>query len=242
MKVLGIESSGQVAAVSIVEDNRLVGDYTINHKKTHSQTLLPMLEELKKLTELDLDTIDCVAISKGPGSFTGLRIGSGTAKGLCMGLQKPLVEVSTLQAMAYNFWGRDELICPIMDARRNQVYTGLFSFNKTEDDYELEIILEDCAVCIEEVIQKINEIGRPVVFLGDGIFVFENVIRDQIKVPVSFAPASFNEQRASSVAVLGEKLFKEGKAIDAAMHAPEYLRLSQAERERNERQLEKGKE
>ena len=117
MKILGIESSGLVASIAVMEDDNLLGEYTMNHKKTHSQTLLPMLDELVKMIELDLKTIDAIAVSKGPGSFTGLRIGSATAKGLGLALEKPIIPVETIDAMAYNLWGvsqqRKEGRCPV---------------------------------------------------------------------------------------------------------------------------------
>ena len=130
MKILGLDSSGIVASVAIVEDENLIAEYTVNYKKTHSQTLLPMLDELVKMTELDLDTIDAIAVAAGPGSFTGLRIGSATAKGLGLALKKPLVEIPTVDALAYNLYDSRALICPIMDARRSQVYTGIYRFQE----------------------------------------------------------------------------------------------------------------
>lgn len=123
MKILALDSSGLVASVAVVEDDNLIAEYTVNYKKTHSQTLLPMLDEIVKMTELDLDTIDAVAVAAGPGSFTGLRIGSATAKGLGLALKKPLIGVPTLEGLAYNLYNTKGLICPLMDARRNQVYT-----------------------------------------------------------------------------------------------------------------------
>ena len=121
MKVLGIDSSGMVASIAVVEDMQMLGEYTINYKKTHSQTLLPMLDEVAKMIELDLADIDVIAVAAGPGSFTGLRIGSATAKGLGLALKKPLVSVPTLEGIAFNFCGSDKVICPMMDARRSQV-------------------------------------------------------------------------------------------------------------------------
>ena len=123
MKILGLDSSGLVASVAIVEDNDLKGEYTVNYKKTHSQTLLPMLDEVAKMIELDLNSIDAIAVSGGPGSFTGLRIGSATAKGLGLALGKPLIHIPTVDALAYNLAGNRDIICPLMDARRNQTYT-----------------------------------------------------------------------------------------------------------------------
>lgn len=232
MKLLAIDSSGLVASVAIIEDDNLLGEYTINYKKTHSQTLLPMLDEVAKMIELDKTSLDAIAVSAGPGSFTGLRIGSATAKGLGLALDKPLVHVPTVDALAYNLWGTDKLICPLMDARRQQVYTGLYEFLGEE----FHILLEQCAIGIDEIIEKVNEMGRPVIFLGDGINVYAEEIKKQCSVPFSFAPAGMNKQRAASVALLGKKLYEEGKTVSAAEHAPDYLRLSQAERERKEKE------
>ena len=125
MKILSLESSGLVASVALCEDGLLLGEYTINNKLTHSTTLMPMLEELSARLELDLKTIDAIAVSGGPGSFTGLRIGSASAKGLGMVLDVPVISVPTTVSLAYNLWGSSRLICPMMDARRSEVYTGL---------------------------------------------------------------------------------------------------------------------
>lgn len=232
MKVLGIDSSGLVASVAVVEDAELRGEYTINYKKTHSQTLLPMLDEVTRMLELDLETVDAIAVSGGPGSFTGLRIGSATAKGLGLALKKPLIHVPTVDALAYNMVGHRDMVCPLMDARRNQTYTGLYLF----DGNEMDILLEQCAVGIDEIVAKINTINRAVVFLGDGIPVFTDYIKENCRVPFTFAPAHVNKQRAGAVAALGLLSFAEGKYESAAEHCPDYLRLSQAERERREKQ------
>lgn len=124
MKILGLDSSGLVASVAVVEDDNLLAEYTVNYKKTHSQTLLPMLDEIVKMIDLDLGTIDAIAIAGGPGSFTGLRIGSATAKGLGLALKKPLIQIPTVDGIAYNLYGSRDMVCPLMDARRNQTYTG----------------------------------------------------------------------------------------------------------------------
>lgn len=232
MKLLGLDSSGLVASVAIVEDASLLGEYTVNYKKTHSQTLLPMLDEVARMIELDLATIDAIAIAGGPGSFTGLRIGSATAKGLGLALNKPIVNIPTVDALAYNLVGHRDMICPLMDARRNQTYTGLYRF----EGNALKVLREQCAVGIDEIIADINARGEAVVFLGDGVPVFTAYIEENIKVPYSFAPAHMNKQRAGAVATLGMEYFRNGSYEPAAEHKPEYLRLSQAERERNEQQ------
>lgn len=232
MKILGLDSSGLVASVAVVEDAELKGEYTINYKKTHSQTLLPMLDEVAEMIELDMETIDAIAVSGGPGSFTGLRIGSATAKGLGLALGKPIIHVATVDALAYNLVGHRDMVCPLMDARRNQTYTGLYAF----DGNTMETIQEQCAVGIDEIIAKINELDRAVVFLGDGVPVFREYIFQNIKVPYSFAPAHMNRQRAGAVAALGMLKYHMGQYESAAEHKPDYLRLSQAERERTEAQ------
>lgn len=234
MKIIGIDSSGITASVAIIDEDTLIAEYSVTYKKTHSQTLVPMLDEISKMTELDLASVDAIAISKGPGSFTGLRIGSSTAKGLGLALNIPIVEIPTTDALAYNFFGTDKLVCPLMDARREQVYTGLYEFTKNGSDEELNTILPASALGIEEIIEKVNALGRPVIFLGDGLKVFKDKLESLVKVPFTYAPANRAMQSAGSVATLGLKLFKEGKSVDAREHVPDYLRLSQAERERNE--------
>lgn len=233
MKILGLDSSGLVASVALVEDDNLLAEYTVNYKKTHSQTLLPMLDEIVRMIELDLQTIDAVAVAGGPGSFTGLRIGSATAKGLGLALEKPLVSVPTVDGIAYNLCGTSDLVCPLMDARRSQTYTGLYEFHGNE----MEALVKQCAVGIEEIIETVNSFERDVVFLGDGVPVFSDYIKDKCKVPYRFAPAHVNKQRASALAVLAMKYYAQGECETAAAHRPDYLRLSQAERERLEKQL-----
>lgn len=230
MKILAIDSSSLVASVAVVQDDIMIAEYTINHKKTHSQTLLPMIDEIVKMADICLEDIDAIAVSGGPGSFTGLRIGSATAKGLGLVWKKPLIHVPTVDAMAYNLYGTDKIICPIMDARRNQTYTGLYLFEKEQ----FNIIMPQCAVSIDELLEKINEIGKSVIFVGDGIPVFKDYIDEKISVEHFYAPAHMNRQRAGAVAVLGQKYFAEGRIETAVEHQPDYLRKSQAEREREE--------
>ena len=239
MRILALDSSGLVASVAVVCDDVLQAEYTINHKKTHSQTLLPMLEEVKKLIELDLTSIDAIAVACGPGSFTGLRIGSATAKGLGLALNKPLIGVPTLEGLAYQLYGTDKLVCPIMDARRNQVYTGIYEFVRAEEigglgSFTLNAIEEQCAVDIRDIATKLNTLGREVCLLGDGVPVFKETLAELLEVPYSFAPPQMNRQSAASLGALAMVYFKQGRFESAAEHQPEYLRLSQAERERME--------
>ena len=235
MKILALDSSGLVASAAIVEDDVLIAEYTTDYKKTHSQTLLPMLDEIRQMIDLDLHTIDAIAISAGPGSFTGLRIGAATAKGLGLALNLPLVEVPTLEGLAFNLWGTDKLVCPIMDARRNQVYTGLYHCRRS-----LEIVMEQCAMDMMDLIRKLNDMGERVIFLGDGVPVYREMAEKNLTVEYDFAPASNNRQRAASVASLGMEYFRQGKTVTAEEFEPDYLRKSQAEREREEAEAAKA--
>lgn len=249
MKILALDSSGLVASAAVVEDDNLIAEYTMNYKKTHSQTLLPMLEEIRQMTELDLSTIDAIATAAGPGSFTGLRIGAATVKGLGLALDKPIIAVPTVDALAYNMYGTDKIVCPIMDARREQVYTGIYFFERKQADdnkkmctYELHILQKQCAVSIYDIARQLNELCAPlakeIIFLGDGVPVFAERLSELMEVPYSFAPAHRNRQSAASVAVLAQDYYRQGKTQSATEHAPDYLRLSQAEREL----LEKSKQ
>lgn len=246
MRVLAIDSSGLTATVAVVEETQTVAEYTINYKKTHSQTLLPMIDEVVKMTELDLGTINAIAVAGGPGSFTGLRIGSATAKGLGLALNKPLIHVPTVDGLAYNVFGCEDIICPIMDARRNQVYTGIYTFSKKAGEKEgrnlvepvFQVIKMQMAVSIEELAERLNRYRRPVVFLGDGVPVYENILAEKLTVPYSFAPAYMNRQRAAVVGTLAIQYYKSGKFETAEEHRPDYLRVSQAERERAQREKE----
>lgn len=231
MKILALDSSGLVASVALLENDNLVAEFTINNKKTHSQTLLPMLDEVVKAAGIELDTVDAIAIAAGPGSFTGLRIGAATVKGLSLALDKPIIPVPTLEGLAYNFWGSDRLICPIMDARRNQVYTGLYRFDKTGN---LVTEMEQIPMDVNELIDLLLEKDEEVQFTGDGIQVYGSLILSKMK-HACLAPAHLNKQRAGSVAYAGACRYAHEQYINGDDFAPEYLRMSQAERERKEK-------
>ncbi len=236
MTILAMEASGQVAGCAIYQDGKILGEYNTDFKKTHSQTLMPMLDTVVKMVGLDLSSIDAIAITSGPGSFTGLRIGAATAKGIGLALEKPMIGIPTLDSLAFNLFGTDALVCPLIDARRSQVFTGIY-----EETEEPICLRESCAVPIEEILQDLNERGRAVIFLGDGAPVYRSVIEETLKVPFSFAPAHMAVQRAASTAVLAaKKLEKEGESclVSSDEFRPEYLRKSQAERQREQAEKE----
>lgn len=260
MKLLAIESSGMVASAAIVDEQNVIAEYTTDFKKTHSETLMPMIDAICTMTQTDSAEFDAIAVSKGPGSFTGLRIGAATAKGLGLALGKPLIPVSTLAAMACNFAGYEHLIVPIMDARRDQVYTGIYTFTQEYETkfcaccgsvpkedlnvqtginkfhFQLQNIMDDTPISITELIEKLNAIGEDVIFLGDGVPAFRKQIEELAVFPFTFAPVNLNRQKASGLAVLALQYYSEGHTIDAKDFAPDYFRPSQAERVRAEEQ------
>ena len=230
MRIVAIDSSGLVASVAILENDSILATYSVNYKKTHSQTLLPMLQEIMQMTEFDKTTIDAIAVAKGPGSFTGLRIGSATAKGLGLALGKPIIEVPTVDALAYQLYGMS-LICPMMDARRKQVYTGFYRF----EGGEMKVLKEQCAQSVEDTLDQLRKYNEPVIFLGDGVPVYHDEIMEKMGESAIFAPAHANRQRAAAVGALAQVYFAQGIYESADEFVPEYLRKSQAEREREER-------
>lgn len=233
MKILAFDSSGLVASVAIVEDDNLIAEYTTNYKKTHSQTLLPMLDEIVRMTETDKNSFDALAVAAGPGSFTGLRIGAATVKGLSLAWNIPVVAVPTLEGLAYNVWGTKKLVCPIMDARRKQVYTGLYRF---DDAHSLLTVKEQTPMDIDELIDELLSANEEVLFIGDGVPVYEQHIKERMGDLCTFAPAHVNKQRAGSVAVAAKIRYAEGRYQSGDEFAPIYLRQSQAERERAEKE------
>lgn len=235
MRILGIESSSLVASVALLTDEVITAEYTVNFKKTHSQTLVPMLDEIVKMVDFDLEALDAIAVSGGPGSFTGLRIGSATGKGLGLALKKPLIHIPTVDAMAYNLYGCSFSVCPIMDARRNQVYTGIY-----HNQEGFSVFMDQCAMDMGELIEKLNATEKKVIFLGDGVPAYRKQIEEFMTIPYEFAKAHLNRQRASAVAALGALYYQEGRLESAGEHGPNYLRKSQAEREREEQAMRSG--
>ncbi len=236
MKILGIDSSGNVACVSLLSDGVLMGEYSINNKLTHSQTLLPMVDVMLQTAGVQPEELDFVAISAGPGSFTGLRIGAATAKGLAQALGIPLIKVPTLAALAYNLAGVPGLVCPVMDARRGQVYAGVYRY----EGEQLTSVLPEQAVDMGELLARLNDMGERVTFLGDGVPVHRERLEKECEVPCGFAPVHLALQRAGSVAALASQADLYAAIgvcqMEAAAFAPEYLRVSQAERERAARE------
>jgi tRNA threonylcarbamoyladenosine biosynthesis protein TsaB len=234
MKVLAIDTSGMVASVCVMDEAKTIAEFTVNYKKTHSQTIMPMVKNICDMVELDLSEVDYIAVSSGPGSFTGLRIGAATAKGLAHGLNKRIVPVPTLDALAYNIYETNKMICPIMDARRGQVYAAFYNWN----DGKLERLTEYLVEPIEEIADIASSFETEVIFLGDGVAVHQQVLTNMLGNALIIAPPNSNMQRASSLAALAFEWIKEHKDIHYAEFAPFYIRKAQAEREYDEKHKE----
>ena len=223
MRILSFESSAKACSVALLDNSILVGEYYQNCGQTHSRTLLKMAEDL--MVNCSVDSVDAVACAAGPGSFTGVRIGVAAAKGYAWGAEIPCVGVSTLEAMAHQARSFTGLICCVMDARRDQVYHGLFSC----ENGILTRLVEDSAISLEELRQELSSYTDPVLLVGDGAKLCHKALG------YACAPEHLCMQRASGVALAAEAALARGETGDAAALAPNYLRLSQAERERNER-------
>ena len=232
MKILALDSTALTATVALCEDTHLIGLYTLNSGSTQSETLLPMVESLITLMGWEISDIDLFACSRGPGSFTGVRIGAATIKGLAFGTEKPCIGVSTLEALAYNMKGfengRDIILCPVMNARRGQVYNALFRLS----DGKMTRLCEDRALSITELAQELSSYSDPIYLNGDGY----DITRANMQHPaLSITPELLKYQNAYSVAMAALKEYQNGVSTSDAELSPSYLRLPQAERERNER-------
>ena len=227
MKILALDSSATVATIALCEDERLLAEYTLNNGNTHSQTLLPMVETVLRsfgLTPADIDLFACTA---GPGSFTGVRIGAATLKGLAFASQKPCVGVSTLEAIAENLRFRRGLVCAVMNARRSQVYTALFR----SDGEALTRLIEDSALSIAELDELLSAYGEPISFCGDGYDVTLSELKQTQAAPV---PDRLRHQSAYSVAQIALRQYRTEQVTTDAGLTVTYLRPSQAERTRME--------
>jgi len=224
MIVLAIDTSGNVSSVAVVNENEVIGEFTVNHRKTHSQTLMPMIDHLLTSIDIDISNVDYIACSCGPGSFTGLRIGAATAKALAHGIDRPIVPVPTLDALAYNIFEEKKLIVPIMDARRNQVYSAVYS---NEDKHKFRIS-EYMAEDINILLEKIEKHDKQAVFLGDGTEIHKHLLQE---MGHEISTLSTRLQKGASVGALAVKLIKEEKYVRYNDFDIIYIRKPQAERE-----------
>ncbi|WP_317368114.1 tRNA (adenosine(37)-N6)-threonylcarbamoyltransferase complex dimerization subunit type 1 TsaB [uncultured Tyzzerella sp.] len=230
MNILAIDTSGVVASVAIANNEKILGEINLNYKQNHSVTIMPIIDNLLKMLEMDISDIDYFALSKGPGSFTGLRIGAATIKAMAHILNKKIIPISTLDAMAYNIMDSNRYIVPIIDAKAERIFAGIY----TNENGMLVPILEECATTIRELLEYILSNDIEPIFLGDGAISYKNIIKEHFKEE-NFAPISLNMQRASSLASLAFLYEKQQKYVDYNNLEIEYLRKPQAERELEER-------
>lgn len=231
MRILAFESSAKAASVAVLQDDILLGEYYQNSGQTHSRTLMQMANNLLENCDLSVQDIDSVAVASGPGSFTGIRIGVSAAKGFAWGRELPVYGVSTLEAMAVLHGSFEGVICASMDARRSQVYNALFRIHEGE----IERISEDRAISLEELSDELKNLQEKKILVGDGALLCYNTMKEQVG-DLCLARETFRMQRASGVALLAARRIALGDPGDSLSLAPNYLRLSQAEREKLSRE------
>lgn len=229
MIVLSMDSSSLVTTVALLKDEHLLGEFTLNFKREHSVILMEKIEMLLKDCNIDISEVDGFVVSKGPGSFTGLRIGMATVKGLSMGSNKPYLSISSLDALAYSLVNFDGIICPIMDALRDSVFTCMYKSSTGE----LSKIIDYSALSLDELVEVLQQKNEPVIFTGDGVYKYKEYLLE--KLPnAKFAPNHLSVVRASALGELGMELLRKGQ-YDDMNSSPLYLKKPQAERELEQR-------
>ena len=230
MKILAVDTSATAASVAVAEENKLIGEFSINTALTHSQTLMPMVDELLKNTGLSVNDIDAVAVNAGPGSFTGVRIGVAAVKGIAFPKNLHCVSVSTLESMAYNMLGNDCIVCSVMDARCSQVYNALFRVKGCT----VTRMTDDRALSLTDLKNELRNINEKVVLVGDGAVLCSKFLGEELE-NIMLAPFNNRNQTASSVAYVAFEKINNGETVKADELMPVYLRLPQAQRELNKK-------
>lgn len=225
MYVLGIEAATPVAAVAVAGDRGVLAERMVANGRTHSVNLLPMIKAVLEDAEIGKEVLSAIAVSSGPGSFTGLRIGISTAKALAQVLNLPVAGVSTLAALAHPLAGHGRLLCPILNARKNEVYAAVIDYSGSKPNY----LVRTTAVSISGLVERLGRFNRPVTFLGDGAPVYAGDLRAGLGERAFFAPAAAAFPRGAAVAEMGLIAVREGRAVDYRDLQPDYIRLSEAE-------------
>lgn len=226
MIVLALDTSMKTASIALLKDSEVVAEIFLHSGAHHSVVLLPAMESILNHTNIHLEDVDLFSCTSGPGSFTGIRIGMGTLKGIALAMNKPVVGVSTLDALAFNMVGSTFLVCPMFDARKNQVYTSLYMTDRGEG---FEKLVQDSVVDIAEIGNFFQEVEKEIVFLGDGALKYARLIEGFFKGKCHIAPPLHHSIRASVVALLGEKQYRQGISETPLTISPTYLRASDAE-------------
>lgn len=228
MLILGIDTCSMSSSVALLDEEKMLAQFSINHKKTHSERIMSQIESMLLAADIDIENIDAFAVSVGPGSFTGVRIGVATAKGFAQALNKPCIKVSALRALCENVSFFSGLICPILDARRNQVYNAVFE----SENGEIKRLCEDRAIPLDDLICELKTSCKNIMFVGDGVPVFKEKLLSELSGKALFAPLPLMFNQAASVAAVGMDEYKNGNITDYSELVPEYVRLSQAEQEK----------
>ena len=230
MIIMAIDTSAKAGSFCLAQEDKIIGTYFVNTAFTHSQTLMPMAEQLCKNTGVSFEEIEAVAVNAGPGSFTGVRIGVAAAKGLAFERDLPCVSVSTLESMAYNLLGCDGVVCAVMDARCSQVYNAMFRVKGNN----IERLCDDRAISLTDLQLDLKKYDEPVTLVGDGAEISFGFLEKSLS-DVRLAPMNMITQTASSVACAAFEHIKSGDTISPAELMPVYLRLPQAQRELNKK-------
>ena len=230
MNILAVDTSATSASVCVAQENKIIGEFSINTSLTHSQTLVPMIEQVSEKTGISLDNIDAIAVNAGPGSFTGVRIGVAAVKGIAFSRNIPCVSVSTLESMAYNMLDSECIVCAVMDARCSQVYNALFKVSNGK----VERLIEDRALSLADLKLDLQKFSEKIILVGDGAEITFNYLENSLQ-NVFLASVNNRIQKASSIACVAFEKIKNDETISASELMPVYLRLPQAQRELNKR-------
>lgn len=226
MKILGIESATITASCAVSEDEKLLCEYSQSYKRTHSEKLMPLIKKILEDNELTLKDIDAIAISKGPGSYTGLRIGAAIGKALAQAIDIPVISVPTMMSLAANVYDTERYIVPILDAKGGRVYSGIYKW----EDNKLVAVKEQFPTNIEDLIDIVNKLDKHVVLNGDGCVAYKEILNEKLTVNTVYAPERFHVLKASSVNFIGYQMAENTETMSCYDFVPEYLRPSQAER------------
>ncbi len=230
MNILAVDTSATSASVCVAQENKIIGEFSINTSLTHSQTLVPMIEQVIDKTSVSLDNIDAIAVNAGPGSFTGVRIGVAAVKGIAFSRNIPCISVSTLESMAYNMLDSECIVCAVMDARCSQVYNALFRISNGK----VERLVEDRALSLVDLKLDLQKYSEKIILVGDGAEITFNYLENSLQ-NVFLASVNNRIQKASSIACVAFEKMKNNETMIASELMPVYLRLPQAQRELNKK-------
>jgi tRNA threonylcarbamoyladenosine biosynthesis protein TsaB len=231
--VLGIDSSSIVTTIAVVNEEKLMSEYIVNNKKTHSEKMMVVLKKVLDDLGITVNDLDVIGVAKGPGSFTGIRIGMACAQGIAHVLNKPMVGVNTLDGLAYNLMGNKDLICPVINAQRQELYTSLYCYK----DGELERLWEYKLIKADKLVKELSNLNKKVVTLGDGLPLLKKALVENDLSVENIVPAHpvFSMPRASSIAAVALKEYAQGNSQDCFSVKPFYIRKSNAEEKWEER-------